>query len=117
MQLREWVDDDRVRRCRVRVVLLLAVAPVAMAAHSVPSAAGIAGLDAGVSCAGLSGDGFSNFQDASTRVLMIPGMGHCATGEGAWAIDYLSYLEEWVEQGRAPERVIGDHVELPKRSS
>jgi Tannase and feruloyl esterase len=44
------------------------------------------------------------------RLFMIPGMGHCGGGEGAWVIDYLSYLEAWVEQGRAPDMLAGAHV-------
>lgn len=44
------------------------------------------------------------------RLFMIPGMNHCGEGEGAWAIDYLSYLEAWVEQGRAPEMMVSAHV-------
>jgi len=47
------------------------------------------------------------------RLFMVPGMGHCTGGEGAWAIDYLTYLDEWVEEGRAPARLIGWHVDLP----
>lgn len=44
------------------------------------------------------------------RLFMIPGMDHCSSGPGAFAIDYLSYLEAWVEQGRAPDKMIGTHV-------
>ena len=47
------------------------------------------------------------------RLFMVPGMGHCSLGAGAWAIDYLSYLEKWVETGEAPERLVGWHVVLP----
>jgi feruloyl esterase len=36
-------------------------------------------------------------------------MKHCTGGEGAYAIDYLSALEAWVEQDKAPERLIGEH--------
>jgi Tannase and feruloyl esterase len=43
------------------------------------------------------------------RLFMVPGMGHCAGGAGAWSIDYLSYLEKWVEQGRAPKELVGRH--------
>jgi feruloyl esterase len=43
------------------------------------------------------------------RLFMVPGMGHCGGGEGAWDIDYLSALESWVEQGKAPERLVGWH--------
>jgi feruloyl esterase len=45
------------------------------------------------------------------RLFMIPGMQHCIGGEGAFAIDYLSYLEAWVEEGRPPDRVLSAHVE------
>jgi len=31
-------------------------------------------------------------------------------GEGAWAIDYLSYMEAWVERGQAPVKMIGAHI-------
>lgn len=47
------------------------------------------------------------------RLFMVPGMGHCALGEGAWAIDYLTYLERWVERGKAPDELVGWHVVLP----
>jgi feruloyl esterase len=41
---------------------------------------------------------------------MVPGMNHCSAGEGAFAVDYLSYLESWVEQGHAPDVMVGAHV-------
>jgi hypothetical protein len=44
------------------------------------------------------------------RLFMIPGMDHCSGGAGAFAIDYLSYMEAWVEQGRAPDKLIGAHI-------
>jgi hypothetical protein len=47
------------------------------------------------------------------RLFMIPGMGHCAGGDGAWAIDYLSSLERWVEQGEAPDELQGWHMRVP----
>jgi feruloyl esterase len=46
------------------------------------------------------------------RLFMIPGMNHCSGGDGAFAIDYLSYLENWVEEGVAPDKVIGAHLQL-----
>ncbi|MDG2241869.1 MAG: tannase/feruloyl esterase family alpha/beta hydrolase [Rhodospirillaceae bacterium] len=45
------------------------------------------------------------------RLFMIPGMSHCSGGAGAYAIDYLSYMEEWVEQGRPPDVLTGYHPE------
>lgn len=41
------------------------------------------------------------------RLFMVPGMNHCAGGVGATEFDFLTALEEWVEQGRAPSRLIG----------
>lgn len=44
------------------------------------------------------------------RLFVVPGMEHCSAGDGAFAIDYLSYLEAWVEKGHAPDVMIGSHV-------
>lgn len=44
------------------------------------------------------------------RLFIVPGMDHCGGGPGASVIDWLSYLEAWVEQGQAPVRVIGAHI-------
>ncbi len=43
------------------------------------------------------------------RLFMIPDMDHCAGGKGPWSVDYLGYLEKWVEQGQAPDMMIGAH--------
>ncbi len=43
------------------------------------------------------------------RLFMIPGMSHCSGGGGAYAIDYLSHMEEWVEGGKAPDMMMGHH--------
>ena len=42
----------------------------------------------------------------SYRLFMAPGMGHCGGGEGPSGFDMVTVLEEWVEQGRAPDRVV-----------
>lgn len=44
------------------------------------------------------------------RLFVIPGMNHCSGGPGPYAVDYLAYLEPWVEQGRAPDMMLGAHV-------
>ena len=44
------------------------------------------------------------------RLFMIPGMNHCWGGSGAYAIDYLRYLESWVERGIAPKALLGGHI-------
>ena len=43
---------------------------------------------------------------ASVRLFMAPGMMHCGGGDGPNSFDMLTALEQWVEQGKAPERVI-----------
>lgn len=48
------------------------------------------------------------------RLFMVPGMGHCGGGDGAWTIDYLAYLERWVERGEAPAKLIGWHLKRPQ---
>jgi feruloyl esterase len=45
------------------------------------------------------------------RLFMIPGMNHCTGGDGAFAVDYLRYLENWMERGKAPDEMVGAHVE------
>ncbi len=44
------------------------------------------------------------------RLFIVPGMSHCTGGDGAYAIDYLHYLEAWVEQGKSPDELLGSHV-------
>ena len=43
------------------------------------------------------------------RMFMVPGMGHCRGGEGPNTFDMVSALEQWVENGRAPERIVASH--------
>jgi len=47
------------------------------------------------------------------RLFAVPGMDHCGDGgDGAFAVDWLSALEAWVEHGDPPDRLIGSHVRL-----
>jgi feruloyl esterase len=43
------------------------------------------------------------------RLFMVPGMGHCSGGEGPDTFDKLGTLEQWVEQGKAPEEIVASH--------
>ena len=36
-------------------------------------------------------------------------MDHCSGGEGAFAVDWLTPLERWVEQGEAPAALQAEH--------
>jgi feruloyl esterase len=41
------------------------------------------------------------------RLFLVPGMGHCF---GAYSIDWITALEQWVEAGRAPNEVMGKRL-------
>ena len=45
----------------------------------------------------------------SVRLFLAPGMGHCGGGEGPNVFDKVGALEQWVEQGKAPEQLIASH--------
>ncbi len=45
----------------------------------------------------------------SYRLFMAPGMGHCGGGEGPNTFDMVSALEQWVEHGHAPDRIVASH--------
>ena len=46
---------------------------------------------------------------SALRLFMVPGMGHCGGGEGPNTFDMVVPLEQWVEQGQAPVRVVASH--------
>ena len=41
---------------------------------------------------------------------MVPGMGHCGGGDGTDTFDMLSAIEQWVERGKAPDRIEASRV-------
>jgi hypothetical protein len=45
------------------------------------------------------------------RLFMVPGMFHCSGGPGCGSVDWLSAVMDWVEKGKAPEQLIGSHME------
>jgi feruloyl esterase len=48
--------------------------------------------------------------DGSYRLFMAPGMGHCGGGEGPNTFDMVAALEQWVEQGKAPDQIAASHA-------
>jgi Tannase and feruloyl esterase len=46
---------------------------------------------------------------ANYRLFMAPGMGHCGGGEGPNTFDMIGALEQWVEAGKAPDRIVASH--------
>lgn len=52
-----------------------------------------------------------------SRLFLVPGMGHCAGGARTLdRVDLLDAIVAWVEQGRAPERVIATGASAPGES-
>jgi feruloyl esterase len=49
-------------------------------------------------------------QDDWMRLFLVPGMGHCSGGIGPDQADYLSAIEDWVEDGVAPARITASRV-------
>jgi feruloyl esterase len=44
------------------------------------------------------------------RLFMVPGMGHCGGGDGTASFDMLAALEQWVEKGTPPDRILASHL-------
>lgn len=47
------------------------------------------------------------------RLFLVPGMTHCGGGRSTDRFDMLTAIQEWVEQGRAPDRVVASGKEFP----
>src|SRR5262245_59021932 len=48
--------------------------------------------------------------EAFFRLFLIPGMHHCAGGPGVTQFDAMTLLENWVEQGEAPDVLMASRV-------
>jgi feruloyl esterase len=46
----------------------------------------------------------------SMRVFAIPGMGHCSGGPGCDTFDKLAVIDQWVQTGTAPDRIVASKV-------
>jgi feruloyl esterase len=44
------------------------------------------------------------------RLFMVPGMAHCGGGTGTSSFDMLAALEQWVENGKAPDSIPASRV-------
>jgi feruloyl esterase len=44
------------------------------------------------------------------RLFMVPGMQHCAGGPGATSFNMVGALDQWVEHGVAPDRIVASHM-------
>ena len=43
------------------------------------------------------------------KLFMVPGMAHCSGGEGPDSFDKIGVMEDWVERGKAPSRIVAAH--------
>lgn len=50
------------------------------------------------------------------RLFLVPGMTHCAGGPSTDRFDMLTALDDWVEQGRPPERIVATGKTFPGQS-
>jgi tannase/feruloyl esterase len=47
------------------------------------------------------------------RLFLVPGMMHCGGGQSTDRFDTLSALQAWVEQGKAPDRIVATSSTIP----
>lgn len=54
--------------------------------------------------------GLNAQQDSQfAKLFMVPGMTHCSGGEGPDTFDKIAVMEDWVERGKAPARIVAAH--------
>jgi Tannase and feruloyl esterase len=46
----------------------------------------------------------------SIALFMVPGMNHCRGGNGTDTFDRTTVIQQWVERGERPERIVASHV-------
>jgi len=63
-----------------------------------------------------SSGGIDQVRANSSRVYLVPGMGHCQTGATLERFDLLQAVVDWVEQGKAPDSVIAKGPAFPGRT-
>jgi feruloyl esterase len=53
-------------------------------------------------------------RDTSTesfaRLFMLPGVAHCGAGNGPDRVDWYSVIDNWVDKGAAPDRIVASKV-------
>jgi feruloyl esterase len=46
----------------------------------------------------------------SIELFMVPGMYHCQGGPGTDTFNKMAAIEQWVEKGKAPDRIVASHM-------
>ncbi|MSO83326.1 MAG: tannase/feruloyl esterase family alpha/beta hydrolase [Acidobacteria bacterium] len=49
-------------------------------------------------------------EGTSIELFMVPGMYHCQGGPGTDTFNKMAAIEQWVEQGTAPDRIVASHM-------
>jgi feruloyl esterase len=57
----------------------------------------------------VAANGGKDKSSNSVRLFMVPGMGHCGGGEGPNVFDKMEVITKWVEEGKAPDRIVAAH--------
>jgi len=55
-------------------------------------------------------DGGAKKAASDIRLFMVPGMGHCAGGDGPNTFNSMAALSDWVEHGKAPDQIVASHA-------
>jgi hypothetical protein len=50
------------------------------------------------------------------RLFLVPGMTHCGGGQSTDQFDMLTAIQQWVEQGQAPDRVVASGRAFPGKT-
>jgi hypothetical protein len=50
------------------------------------------------------------------RLFLVPGMTHCSGGQSTDRFDMLTAIQQWVEQGQAPDRVVASGRAFPGKT-
>ena len=53
---------------------------------------------------------------AFSRLFLVPGMNHCGGGKATDQFDSLAAIQSWVEEGKAPERLVARGRAFPGRT-
>jgi feruloyl esterase len=53
---------------------------------------------------------------AWARLFLVPGMAHCGGGQSTDQFDMLTAIQAWVEQGRAPDRIVASGKAFPGKT-
>jgi feruloyl esterase len=58
----------------------------------------------------VAASGGADKVESSMRLFMAPGMDHCFGGDGPFVFDTIAALEDWVEHGKPPDRIVAAHL-------